>query len=71
MSDKTKSDSNRLGRILDRLAEYVQNAPGDELLEDARREGRDPAQTTARMKGLFRQALKNHQEKQLANAQAE
>lgn len=71
MSDKAKSDSNRLDRILDRLAEYVQNAPGDELLEDARREGRNPVQTTARMKGLFRQALKNHQEKQLETAQAE
>jgi len=71
MSDKAKSDSNRLGRILDSLAEYVQNAPGEELLEDARREGRDPAKTTARIKGLFRQALKNHQEKQLETAQAE
>jgi hypothetical protein len=71
MSNKEKSDSNRLGRILDRLAEYVQNAPGAELLEDARREGRDPAQTTARVKGLLRQALKNHQNKQLENAQVE
>lgn len=71
MSDKPKSDSNRLGRILDRLAEYVQNAPGDDLLEEARREGRDPAQTTARVKGLLRQALKNHQEKQLETAQEE
>jgi hypothetical protein len=71
MSDKAKSDSHRLGRILDRLAEYAQNAPGDELLEDARREGRDPAKTTARVKGLFRQALKNYQGKQLETAQAE
>lgn len=71
MSDKAKSDSHRLGRILDRLAEYVQNAPGDELLEDARRERRDPAKTTARVKGLFRQALKNYQGKQLEAAQAE
>jgi hypothetical protein len=70
MSDKAKSDSHRLDRILDRLAEYVQSAPGEELLEDARREGHDPAKTTARVKGLFRQALKNYQGKQIEAAQA-
>jgi hypothetical protein len=71
MSDKARSGSNRLGRILDELAEYVQNAPGEELLEDARREGRDPAQTTLKLKGLFRHALKAFQEKQLEKAQEE
>jgi hypothetical protein len=69
MGDKTKSGSVRLGRVLDRLAEYVRNSPGDELLEDARREGRDPAETTLRVKGLFRQAIKNYQQKQLEKAQ--
>lgn len=71
MSNKAKRGSDKLGRILDRLAEYVQNAPGDELLEDARRDGRDPDQTRLRVKGLFRQALKNYQQKQLEKAQEE
>jgi hypothetical protein len=71
MSDKAKAGSVRLGRVLDRLAEYVRNSPVDELLEDARREGRDPAQTTLRIKGLFRQAVKNYQQKQLEQAQHE
>jgi hypothetical protein len=69
MSDKANSGAERLGRILDGLAEYIQNAPGDELLEDARGEGRDPAQTTMRVKGLLRQAVKNHQQKQLKRAE--
>ncbi len=71
MGDKAKSGSVRLGRVLDRLAEYLRNSPGDELLEDARREGRDPAQTTLRVKGLFRQAVKNYEQKQLEKAQQE
>jgi hypothetical protein len=58
-----------LGRILDGLAEYIRSAPGDELLEDARSEGSDPAQTAARVKGLLRQAVKSHQQKQLKKAQ--
>ena len=71
MGDKTKSGSVRLGHVLDRLAEYVRNSSGDVLLEDARREGREPAQTTLRVKGLFRQAVKNYQQKQLEKAQQE
>lgn len=71
MDDKAKRGSERLSRVLDRLAEYVQTSPGDELLEDARREGRDPAQTTSRVKGLLRQAVKNYQQKQLEKAQLE
>lgn len=71
MVDKAKSGSERLGRIVDRLAEYVQSAPGDELLEDARREGHDPGQTTKRVKGLLHQAVKNHQQKQLKRAEEE
>jgi hypothetical protein len=69
MSDKTSSGAERLGRILDGLAEYIQNAPGDELLEDARSEGRDPAQTTMRVKGLLRQTVKDYQAKQLKRAE--
>jgi len=68
MNDKKNSGAERLGRILDRVAEYVQNAPGEELLEDARNEGRDPAQTTIRVKGLLRQAVRDYQQKQLKRA---
>ena len=69
MSDKAKSGGERLDRILDGLGEYIRNAPGDELLEDARSEGRDPAKTAARVKGLLRQVVKGHQQKQLKKAE--
>jgi hypothetical protein len=69
MSDKAKSGAERLDRILDGLGEYIRNAPGDELLEDARSEGRDPAKTAARVKGLLRQVVKGHQQKQLKKAE--
>lgn len=69
MSDRTKSGAERLGRILDGLAEYIQTASGDELLEDARTEGRDPAQTAARVKAFLRQAVKSHQQKHLKKAE--
>lgn len=69
MTDKAKSGAERLGRILDGLGEYIRNAPGDELLEEARSEGRDPAQTAARVKGLLRQVVRVHQQKQLKKAE--
>ncbi|MBZ5658806.1 MAG: hypothetical protein LAO08_00215 [Acidobacteriia bacterium] len=71
MVDKASSGSERLGRLIDRLAEYVQNAPGGELLEDARQEGRDPAKTTMRVKGLLLRAVKNHQQGKLMRAEEE
>jgi hypothetical protein len=69
MSDKAKTGAERLGRILDGLGEYIRNAPGDELLEDARSEGRDPARTAVRVKGLLRQVVRGHRQKQLQKAE--
>jgi hypothetical protein len=71
MSDKSKSRSEEFGRILDGLAEYIQNAPGNELLEDARQDGRAPAQTSSRVKGLLRQAVTTHKERLLKKAEEE
>jgi len=69
MVNKPRSESERLGRILDRLAEYIENAPGEQLLEDARLEGRDPAQTMKRVKGLLRNAVKTRYLGELKKAQ--
>jgi hypothetical protein len=60
MVDKANSEPERLARILDRIAEEIEGAPGNELLADACQDGRDPAQTAARVKGLLRQAMKKH-----------
>jgi len=69
MVNKPRSESERLGRILDRLAEYIETASGAQLLEDARLEGRDPAKTVKRVKGLLRQAVNTHSLRQLKKAQ--
>jgi len=61
MGKKANNESERLGRILDRIADDIATAPGSELLDDARQDGRDPVQTAAKVKGLLRRALKNHQ----------
>lgn len=69
MVNRPHSESERLGRILDRLAEYIENTPGEQLLEDARLEGRDPAQTAKSVKALLREAVKRHHVGWLRNAQ--
>src|SRR3954471_8825244 len=69
MGNKSRSDTERLARILDNLAEYIETAPGDELLEAARNEGRDPAEVSARVKGLLKSTFKAHQQKALVEAQ--
>lgn len=68
MGSKSRSDTERLARILDNLAEYMETAPGDELLEAAREEGRDPAEVSARVMGLLRSTFKAHQQKALVEA---
>jgi ATP-dependent helicase HepA len=61
MGDKlSSSETQRSEKLLDALAEYIENAPGEELLEDARLEGRDPEQIAAHVKGVVENALKNH-----------
>jgi len=68
MAGKARNHTERLARILDNLGDHIRNASGDELLETAREEGRDPAETNARVKGLLRSAFKAYQQKILADA---
>jgi len=68
MRNKSRSHTERLARILDNLGRHIQTAPGDELLGAAREEGRDPAEVTARVKGILRSAFREHQQKALAEA---
>lgn len=53
----------RLGRILDGLAEYIENAPAEALLEDARQEGHDPEQIAAHVRDVLKVAVKTHQQR--------
>jgi hypothetical protein len=68
MGNKSRSHTERLARILDNLGHHIQIAPGDELLEVARENGRDPAEVTARVKGILRSTFKAHQQKALVDA---
>src|SRR4051812_25301605 len=62
MEDNPKSNTDRSERILDSLADYIESAPGEELLEDARKEGRDPEQIATHVKGVIVRAVKDHQD---------
>lgn len=68
MAGKTRSHTERLARILDNLAEHIRNVPGEELLEIAREEGRNPAEVNTRIKSLLRATFKEHQQKFLTEA---
>src|SRR4051794_18007009 len=68
MADKPQNDAERIARILDNLGDYLGNAPGQELLEDARAEGRNPQETTTRVKGILKSAFKDHQQRHLRAA---
>jgi hypothetical protein len=68
MGNKSRSHTERFARILDNLGHHIQIAPGDELLEAARENGRDPAEVTARVKGILRSTFKAHQQKALVDA---
>ena len=46
MEDNPDTKTDRSEKILDALADYIESAPGEELLDDARREGRDLPQDT-------------------------
>jgi hypothetical protein len=68
MAGRTLGHTKRLARILDNLGEHIRTAPGDDLIEAAREEGRDPVETNARIKSLFLHSLKSHQQKDLSEA---
>jgi hypothetical protein len=68
MANKPRNQTERFDRILDGLEEYNENAPGDELLDDARREGGDPSQATAHVKQLLRNTLKSYRQRDLIKA---
>lgn len=42
------------------LAEYIENAPAEALLEDARQEGHDPEQIAAHVRGVLGNAARAH-----------
>lgn len=70
MGDKAKNDSERLARIIDGLGDHILNATDDEILQAAREESRKPAETSARVKGILRQAVRAQEQVELIAARA-
>ena len=63
-----KSHNQHWQRILDGVAEYIESAPAEEILEDARLENRDPGQIAAHVRGVLNGAVRAHQKQELARA---
>jgi len=68
MSNKPREDKRELDSILAGLADYIEQGPGDDLLEDARAEGEDPSQTAERIKMLLLRAVTNFEQSKLRAA---
>jgi hypothetical protein len=68
MADKSPNEAERLARMIDGLEEYITTTPDEELLEAAHEEGRDVAETSHRVKGILKRALRSHQQVQLLAA---
>ena len=58
----------RLGKILDGVSEYIESAPAEDILEDVRLEGLDPAQSADEVRNTLRRALVLHGKAKLAEA---
>jgi ATP-dependent helicase HepA len=71
MEDNPHTKTDRSEKILDALADYIESAPGEELLEDARREGRDPEQIASHVKGVIVKAVQDHQKQAAATRDPE
>lgn len=70
MAGKERSHTERFEKILDFLGDHIRSAPGNELMEAARDEGRDPGEENTRLKGILLEKLKAHQQKKLREARA-
>jgi len=68
MAPKERSHTERFEKILDFLGDHIRSAPGDELIEAAREEGRDPGEENTRLKDLLLKRLKLHQQRTLTEA---
>jgi len=68
MGDKPLNGAERLEKVIDGLGEYITSAPDQELLDAAREDERDVAQTSTRVKGILKRAVRTQQQVQLIAA---
>ena len=63
-----KPHNQRWQRILDGLAEYIESAEAEEILEEGRLENRDPGQIAEHVRGVLKGAVRAHQQQERARA---
>lgn len=68
MADKVPSQTERLRRILDGVAEHIVTAPGEELVEDARVQEEKPEAIEAHVKNVLLTAVTNYRQRELKMA---
>lgn len=68
MSSKARDSRRRWNAVLDGLADYIETAPANDLLEDARAAGKDPAQTAADVKRVLLDAVTGFEQQKLRAA---
>jgi hypothetical protein len=68
MADKAPSQTERIRRILDGVAEHIQSAPGEELVEDARTQGENPEAVAAHVKSVLLTAITSYRQRELKAA---
>lgn len=65
MAYKTPSQTQRAHRMLNGLAEHIENATGEQLMEDARREEENPDKIAIYVKSVLLQAVRDYQRREL------
>jgi hypothetical protein len=68
MSNKARDSRRKWNAILEELADYIETAPANDLLEDARAAGKDPAQTAAEVKRILLDAVTGFEQRKLRAA---
>jgi hypothetical protein len=65
MSNKPRDYQNELDALFEGVADYIEHAPGVELLEDARAAGEDPNETDGQVKELLLRAVTDFEQSKL------
>lgn len=65
MSNKAQHFKQKWNAILDGLADHIEIAPAENLLEDARAAGKDPAETAAEIKNILLEAATGFEQRKL------
>jgi len=66
---RPKSDIEKLNSLLDALEESILQTPDEEIIEETRREGKDPNKVADHVRDVIASQIKDHRQKRLRAAQ--